>query len=172
MSDDDPCAYYSSQGEQTVILLVYVDDGLVYFSRGTNIDYILDSIDKAFSNTRGPTSCYIGLRITCHQDTHEIFLDQFHYLTKLVRKFGFQSSVPLSVPADPHTNLSFLSSDECYSDPNFPYQTIVGCLQFACIGTRPDLSYAVSVAAKYCVNPSPAHCNALRQILKYLAGTL
>ena len=29
-----------------------------------------------------------------------------------------------------------------------------------------------SVAAKYCVNPSPAHCNALRWILKYLAGTL
>ena len=54
----------------------------------------------------------------------------------------------------------------------FPYHTIVGCLQFACIGTRPDLSYSVSVAAKYCSNPSLAHCNALRRILKYLAGSL
>ena len=30
----------------------------------------------------------------------------------------------------------------------------------------------MSTAAKYCSNPSPAHCNALRRILKYLAGTL
>ena len=99
-------------------------------------------------------------------------MDQTHYLTKLVRKFGFLDAVPLSVPADPNTHLSFLSSDDSFSATNFPYQTIIGCLQFACIGTRPDLSYAVSVAAKYCTNPSPAHCNALRRILKYLAGNL
>jgi hypothetical protein len=129
-------------------------------------------MDKAFSNTRGPAGCYVGLRITRRRDTHEIFLDQTHYLTKLVRRFGFHDSIPLSVPADPHTSLSLLSSDDPSSTSHFPYQTIVGCLQFAYIGTRPDLSYAVSVAAKYCSNPSPAHCNALRRILKYLAGTL
>lgn len=171
-SDADPCAYYSSQGGQTIILLIYIDDGLICFSRGTNIDHILDTMDKAFSNTRGPAGCYVGLRITRRRDTQEIFLDQTHYLTKLVRKFGFLDAVPLSVPADPHSHLSFLSSDDSTSATNFPYQTIVGCLQFACIGTRPYISYAASVAAKYCLNPSPAHCNALRRILKYLAGTL
>jgi hypothetical protein len=154
------------------IILIYVDDGLICFSRGTNIDHILDTMDKAFSNTRGPAGCYVGLCITRRRDTQEIFLDQTHYLTKLVRKFGFLDVVPLSVPADPHSHLSFLSSDDFSSTTNFPYQTIVGCLQFACIGTRPNISYAVSVAAKYCLNPSPAHCNALRRILKYLAGTL
>lgn len=172
VNDADPCAHYSSQGGKTIILLIYVDDGFICFSKGTNIDYILDSMDKAFTNTRGPAHCYVGLRITRHRNSQEIFLDQTHYLTKLVRKFGFLDAVPLSVPADPHTQLSFLSSANSLSASNFPYQTIVGCLQFACIGTRPDLSYAVSVAAKYCTNPSPAHCNALRRILKYLAGTL
>jgi hypothetical protein len=169
VSDADPCAYYSSQGGHTIILLIYVDDGLICFSKGTNIDHILDTMDTAFSNTRGPAGCYVGLRITRRRETHELFLDQTHYLTKLVRKFGFQDVVPLSVPADPYTHLSLLSADNSLSSSsNFPYQTIVGCLQFACIGTRPDLSYAVSVAAKY----SPAHCNALRRILKYLTGTL
>ena len=171
-SDADPCAYYSSQGGHTIILLIYVDDGLICFSRGTNIDHILDTMDKAFSNTRGPTGCYVGFRITRRRDTHEIFLDQTHYLTKLVQKFGFLDVVPLSVPADPHSHLSLRSSDDTTSTTDFPYQTIVGCLQFACIGTRPDIFYAVSVAAKYCHNPTAAHCNALRRILKYLAGTL
>lgn len=172
ISDADPCAYYSSQGAQIIILLIYVDDGLICFSKGTNIDHILDSMDKAFSNTRGPAGCYVGLRITRRRDTQEIFLDQTHYLTKLVRKFGFLDAIPLSVPADPHSHLSFGSSDESTPVTSFPYQTIVGSLQFACIGTRPDIAYAVSVAAKYCTNPSTAHCNALRRLLKYLAGTL
>ena len=171
-SDADPCAYYSSQGGQTIILLIYVDDGLICFSRSTNIDHILDTIEKTFSNTRGHVGCYVGLRITRRRDTQKIFLDQTHYLTKLVRKFGFFDAVPLSVPVDPHSHLSFLSSNDFSSTTNFSYQTIVGCLQFACIGTHPDISYAVSVAAKYCLNPSPTHCNALRRILKYLAGTL
>ena len=63
-SDADPCAYYSSQGGQTIILLIYVDDGLICFSHGTNINHILDTMDKAFSNTRGPAGCYVGLRTT------------------------------------------------------------------------------------------------------------
>ena len=172
VSDANPCAYYSSQGGQTIILFIYVDDGLICFSRGTNIDHILDTMDQAFSNTRGPTGCYVGLQITRRRNTHEIFLDQTHYLTKLIRRFGFHDSIPLSIPADPHTSLSFLFSDDSLPPSHFPYQTIVGCLQFAYIGTRPDLSYAVSVAAKFCANPSPAHCNALRRILKYLARTL
>ena len=172
VSDADPCAYYSFQGGQMIILLIYVDDGLICYSRGTNIDHILDSMDKAFSNTRGPAGCYVGLRITRRRDTQEIFLDQTHYITKLIRKFGFLDAIPLSVPADLHSPLSLLSSEDSSPATNFPYQTIVGSLQFACIGTRPDISYAVSVAAKYCANPSSAHCNALHRILKYLAGTL
>ena len=119
-SDGDPCAYYSSQSGQTIILLIYVDDGLICFSRGTNIDHILDTMDKAFSNTRGPAGCYVGLRITRRRDTHETFLDQTHYLTKLVRKFGFLDAIPLSVPADPHTQISFLSPDDYFSNTNFP----------------------------------------------------
>jgi len=90
----------------------------------------------------------------------------------LVREFGFQDSIPLSILTDPHTHLSFHSSADCSADPSFPYQTIVGCLQFVCLGTRPDLSFSVSVAAKYCAHSSSTHCNALRRILKYLAGTL
>jgi hypothetical protein len=137
-SDADPCAYYSSQGGHTICMLIYADDGLICFSRGTNIDHILDTMDKAFSNTQGPAGCYVGLCITWRRDTQEIFLDQTHYLTKLVRKFGFLDAVPLFVPADPHSHLSFLSSDDFSSTTNFPYQTIVGCLQFACIGTRAE----------------------------------
>ena len=63
VSDADPCAYYSSQEGQTILLLIYVDDGLICFSRGTNVDHILDTMDQAFSNTRGPAACYVALEL-------------------------------------------------------------------------------------------------------------
>ena len=141
--------------------IIYVDDGLVCIIRGSNIVHILDSMDKAFSNTQGPTSCYIGLNITRHHDTRELFLDKTHYLTRLVQNFDFQDSVPLSVHVDPYTHLSFLYSDDRIPNPSFPYQTIVGSFQFACIRTCLGLSYAISVAAKFCANPSPTHYNTL-----------
>lgn len=81
-------------------------------------------------------------------------------------------TILLSVHVDPHTHLNFLSFDDSTPDPSFLYHNIVGSLQFACIETRHDFSYAVNLAAKYYTNPSPAHCNALRRILKYLVGTL
>lgn len=121
-------------------------------------------------------SCYVGLRITPritpHRETREFFLDHIHYLTRLVQKFGFRDFVPLFVLANPHIHLSTPSFDNCNPDPSFPYHTIVRSLQFAYIGTRPNLSYTINVAPKFCANSSPTHCNALRRILKYLVGTL
>ena len=63
--------------------------GLACFTRGSNMNHILNFMDEVSSTTRGPTGCYVGLRITCHRSTYELFLDHTHYLTKLVRKFEF-----------------------------------------------------------------------------------
>lgn len=38
--------------------------------------------------------------------------------------------------------------------------------------TRPDLSYALSVLNKYCVNPSSDHFNAVKRIFRYIKGTV
>ena len=126
VSDADPCAYYSSQGGQTIILLIYVDDGLICFSKGTNIDHILDTMDTAFSNTRGPAGCYVGLRITRRRETQELFLDQTHYLTKLVRKFGFKMLFPYLFPQTPIPTSVFFLRTILFLLPVFPTRQLLG----------------------------------------------
>jgi hypothetical protein len=51
------------------------------------------------------------------------------------------------------------------------YARLLGELQFIANSTRPDISYAVNKLAAYTANPSLQHHSALKQILRYLAGT-
>lgn len=48
-----------------------------------------------------------------------------------------------------------------------PYSSVVGCLMYGMVCTRPDLGQVVSQVSKYMSNPGRAHWNAVKWILKY-----
>ena len=52
-----------------------------------------------------------------------------------------------------------------------PYHTAIGSLMYLMVGTRPDLSYAVSLVLRFLAKPRQSHWNAVKQILAYVAGT-
>ena len=52
------------------------------------------------------------------------------------------------------------------------YQSAVGSLLYLSIGTRPDITYAVSNLARYCARPTKEHWLAIKRIIRYLIGTL
>jgi hypothetical protein len=51
------------------------------------------------------------------------------------------------------------------------YQSIIGSLLYLMIGTRPDISYAVTHLSQFTTNPSEDHYKAALHICCYLAGT-
>lgn len=51
------------------------------------------------------------------------------------------------------------------------YRSIVGCLRYL-LNTRPDLSYAVGMASRYMERPTTMHYKVVKQILRYLRGTI
>ena len=61
-----------------------------------------------------------------------------------------------------------LSSQQClktnverYKASSIPYSSAVGCLMYALVWTRPDMSYAVSVVSRYMANPGRKHYEAV-----------
>lgn len=54
----------------------------------------------------------------------------------------------------------------------FKYRAIVGSLQYLTLTTRPDLAYAVGLAARHTADPQVEHWHALKHLLGYLAGTV
>ncbi|XP_038988043.1 secreted RxLR effector protein 161-like [Phoenix dactylifera] len=51
------------------------------------------------------------------------------------------------------------------------YRRMIGCLRYL-LHTRPDLSYAVGVASRFMEKPTVMHHKAVKQILRYLKGTV
>lgn len=51
------------------------------------------------------------------------------------------------------------------------YRRIIGSLRYL-LHTRPDLSYAVGVASRFMERPTVMHFKAVKQILRYIKGTM
>jgi hypothetical protein len=51
------------------------------------------------------------------------------------------------------------------------YRSIVRSLRYL-VNTRPDIAYAVGIVIRYMEEPRASHWDAVKQILKYLAGTV
>ena len=57
------------------------------------------------------------------------------------------------------------------ADPKL-YQSMVGSLLYAAMGTRPDIAQAVGATSKFSSDPSEAHNDSSKRILCYLKETI
>jgi hypothetical protein len=52
-----------------------------------------------------------------------------------------------------------------------PYRELIGCLKYACLGTRPDVCVAVQFHSQFQSNATETQRKGLKRILRYLKGT-
>jgi hypothetical protein len=72
----------------------------------------------------------------------------------------------LEVGHKPHA----IQADEQPFDTGM-YQKAVGSILYAALGTRPDITYAISVLGRYAAQPSTLHWEAIKHLLRYPRGT-
>ncbi|XP_066354435.1 secreted RxLR effector protein 161-like [Miscanthus floridulus] len=51
------------------------------------------------------------------------------------------------------------------------YRSVIGSLRYL-VNTRPDIAYSVGIVSRHMENPRASHWAAVKQILRYIAGTL
>ena len=51
------------------------------------------------------------------------------------------------------------------------YQSMVGSLMYAAIGTRPDIAHAVTILSRHCARPLEMHITAAKRVFRYLKKT-
>jgi hypothetical protein len=53
-----------------------------------------------------------------------------------------------------------------------PYLSAVGAIMYLAITTRPDITNAISILARFNSNPGPTHWKAVKHLFRYLKGTM
>lgn len=53
-----------------------------------------------------------------------------------------------------------------------PYRSILGSVMWGQLATRPDLSFSISLLARFQANPGIEHWNALMHVVGYIKNTL
>jgi len=113
----------------------------------------------------------LGINIEHNEEDKYLLLHQKQYVLSMLAKYSFLEAKSVSTPADISVKLK--KDDGISKEVNsVKYQSIVGSLLYAAIATRPDITQAVGVVAKFSSKPNEAHLTAAKRILRYLKGTL
>ena len=81
-----------------------------------------------------------------------------------------ESCKPVATPVEVGVKLTKGTDDSEYVDEAH-YQSAVGSLLYLSMKTRPDITFAVSLAARFCSKPTSQHMTAIKRIFRYLRGT-
>ena len=141
-----------------MIIVLYVDDLLITGSSKDEIASLKGAMNQAFSMTYlGLFSQFLGLEIA--QTKHRIKVHKSKYALDFLNKFNMKDCKPSKTPF-----LSGVKLEEADSLPmvnNTLYRKLIGCLLYF-THTRPDISYALSVASRYMHQPHDIHWRAAK----------
>lgn len=170
-SQHDACVYATPV--EALYLALYVDDGLVVGKSLQTIKKFLNEMKKEFETTYSEAKCYLGIEIERDRKERKLRLYQSTYIRTVLKKFQMENCNPVGVPADPHQMLTRNMDEDGIPDPTIdvPYRQLIGSLIYLAVGTRTDISFAVSALSQFLENPSEIHWKAAKRVLRYIAGT-
>ena len=156
--------------ETGTIVALYVDDVIVTGPSRPDIQRIKDALNTKFQmSDLGPCSYYLGMTVTRDRANRTLRLGQATYVERFLRQHGMWDTKPMSTPIETSSRLTPAEPDYLApADFKKQYQSAVGSLMYAMLGTRPDIAFAVSVVSRYSSNPTPKHYRAVKRIFRYL----
>ncbi|GJZ40327.1 putative ribonuclease H-like domain-containing protein [Tanacetum coccineum] len=102
------------------------------------------------------------------RDYSRMFLSQKKYVVEILERAHMANCNPCRTPVDTESKLG--NDGDPVSDPTL-YRSLSGSLQYLTF-TRPDISYAVQQVCLHMHDPQEPYFSALKQILRYVRGTL
>ena len=159
--------------DKQIIILLYVDDLVLASPTKGTINWVRVKLHQEFDMTDlGELSTFLVLEIQRNRSNRTLFLSQKTYIQKIIDNMGMEDCNPTTTPGDQQIRLEKSSSTfEATAADRLRYQSAVGSLMNAMLGSRPDISYAVAKVRQFSVNPNSTHWTAVKRIFRYLAGT-
>jgi len=162
-------AVYTRSNEDGVLIVgVYVDDLIVTGTSPAAVrSYKLQMMQEFDMSDLGLLSYYLGIEV--NQQADHISLKQTAYVKRVLKQSGMEDCNATKYPMEAKLQLN---KDEGGTPIDATqYRRVIGCLRYL-THTRPDLSYSIGIVSRYMERPTTLHHQAVKQILRYLKGTL
>ena len=122
----DTSLFFKQNGNDVIILLIYVDDTIVTGSNNVEIEQIIQDLGSTFAlKDLGQLNFFLDIDVTRNENT--LVLSQTKYLKELLAKFDLQNCNGADTPFATTDKLSKLMGTK-YSDPT-QYRRAIGGLQ-------------------------------------------
>ncbi|CAI7780859.1 unnamed protein product [Closterium sp. NIES-54] len=165
----DQGMYRLTKNEDYILLIVYVDDLLYIGSTDSITTWFEGELQQDLTLTVSSTvTQYLGLNI--REEENAIYLSAEKYADTIAKRF----TIP---PAAIFTPYSYTAGNDKGNSALLKpagirnYQKKLGCLLFAAVTCRPDLSYSASQLATYLKRPEAEHLAELDHALHYFVST-
>ncbi|KAI3753573.1 hypothetical protein L2E82_25630 [Cichorium intybus] len=160
--------YTKKEGENVLIIGVYVDDLLVTGSCHKSIQAFKTYMKSKFEmSDLGLLTYYLGIEVS--QKEIGITLKQEAYAKSILKKTRMMNCNPTKSPMEHKLKLTKEGEGELVNPTE--YRSIVGGLRYL-THTSPDISFAVGVVRRFMEKPTEQHLQAVKGILRYVKGTL
>ncbi|KAK4386396.1 Retrovirus-related Pol polyprotein from transposon RE2 [Sesamum angolense] len=163
----EPTLYIKSQGNDTLIVSLYVDD-LIYTGNNEKMiqDFKEDMMKTFEMSDLGLMHFFLGIEI--NQEKEGIFICQRKYTEALLKKFKMESCKTVTTPLV--TGEKYQKENGSQKVDGSMYRSLIGSLLYL-TATRPDIMFATSLLSRFMQSPSQVHYAAAKRILRYLRGT-
>jgi hypothetical protein len=167
-SDIDPCLFTKA----STILVLYVDDAVLFGPSKSEIDDIVKSLKADFNLTDdGDLRDYLGVRI--EKKDGKIQLVQPRMIKRILELLNLAGDTPTKMhdtPANADTR-TLSKNDPEPRKLKWNYRAVIGALEYLQGMTRPDLTYATHQCARFSNDPRQSHEIAVKRIGRYLKRT-
>ena len=173
----DSCIYVYAKGRVLLYIALYVDDLLLASNSMPALNRLKADLARTFDmKDLGEAQYMLGIQIQRNRAARTLSLSQGEYVRHVLTRFGMWESKPVPTPLEISGKLTKADCPEvgATSDVAFTrqYQSAVGAIMYAMLGTRPDIAFAVTALSQFNSNPGQPHWTAVKHVMRYLRGTV
>lgn len=146
-SQTDSCFYIERIKENTIFVIIHVDDFLIASKSIDTINETAEFLKRKFQLLcLGILHCYLGIKV--RRNSEEIYcIEQTQYIEKILKKIGLNDAKLSNVLIDS----GYVKSDkenQPIMEEHEKYQQLIGALLYLAVNTRPDIAASVIILSQ------------------------
>ncbi|KAK6153470.1 hypothetical protein DH2020_013109 [Rehmannia glutinosa] len=162
----DRTLFRIQDGESILLVQIYVDDIIFGSTNKELTDKFSNLMQGKFEmSMMGELTFFLGLQVKQLKDG--TFISQTKYTRDLMKKFGMEEKSSVKIPMNSSVKMDMDVDGKAVDQTR--YRALIGSLLYL-TASRPDITFAVGVCARFQFAPKESHMTASKRILRYLKG--